>query len=152
MGLEMSKPECSLNSRYFIGHEKSAEILTSCAIHKSYWFLGFTVVLTLGLFVLFLSTRQYDGVTGLKVPLFIVFMPAALYIFYCITIRSNSLRLFQRESLEQKLSGMEKKEYLAYKGNDDRAKLGFLGSATSASILATSNVLGPYFRGDRPLG
>ena len=85
MGLEMSKAECSLNSRYFLGHEKSNEIITSCSKHKAYWFLGLTIVLTLGLVGLYIATKDNDGHTALRVPLFIVFMPLALYTIYYFT-------------------------------------------------------------------
>ena len=149
MGLEMSKAECNLHSRYFIGTKRSNEIITSCAKHKIFWFLGLTVILTVCLIAVYLSLRNNDGITALRVPLFIVFIPLALFIVYVFTIGPNSARVFKKESLEQELSGMDKKEFLTYKAGDDRARLGFLGSATSASILASSNVLGPYLRADK---
>jgi len=149
MGLEISKPECSLNSRYFLGVEESEEILSVCAKHKLYWFFGLVAVITVGLIVLYIITYNNDNETAIKLPLFIVALPFALFFLYYLTVLPNSKRSFKKEFLEHKLSGMDKKEFLNYKAGSDRAELGFLGSATSASILASSNIMGPYLRADR---
>lgn len=149
MGLELSKPECNINPRFFIGVEKSEEIFSMCAMHKIYWALGLLVIFSLALVVGYYITKDNDSNTALVIPLWLVFVPFLFFLMYASSLKKNMNRTFHRESLEQKLSGMDKKDYLNYKAGDDRANKGFLGSATSASILASSNILGPYFRSDR---
>jgi hypothetical protein len=57
--------------------------------------------------------------------------------------------LWETEKLEFSLSDMSKKEYLNFKVGDDRTQTNFLASATSATILTGSALLGPFLRGDR---
>lgn len=57
--------------------------------------------------------------------------------------------LWESEKLEFGLSDMSKKEYLNFKVGDDRTRTNFMASATSASILTGSALLGPFLRGDR---
>lgn len=149
MGVEISKAECNLNTRYFIGHKNSAQILEICGKHKMFWALGFAIITTIALFFVYWMTRNNDPNSALTLPIWIAFSPIVLFFIYSLSIQKNQRRLLAKESLEHELSGMERKEYLNYKAGDDRATKGFFGSATSAGILSGTNILGPYIRADR---
>lgn len=149
MGLEISKPECNINPRFFIGTNKSEEIFSVCSMHKIYWCLGLVVIFTIALLAAYIVTKDNDGTVALKIPLWLVLLPLLIFLMYSSSLKTNMSRNFLKETLEHKLSGMDKKDYLNYKAADDRASKSFLGSATSAGILSGSNILGPYFRSDR---
>ena len=117
-------------------------------MHRIFWFLGFVILVTVALLIGHFATRENDNITAFKLPIWVALFPSLVFVLYVITVQKQFERTLKKERLEHKLSGMEKKEYLNYKAGDDRATKGFLGSATSATILASSNVLSPYFRYD----
>jgi hypothetical protein len=83
------------------------------------------------------------------VPAWVVPLPLIFGFVYTSGMHKSVDVLWQSEQLEFGLSDMSKKEYLNFKVGDDRTRTNFLASATSASILTGSALLGPFLRGDR---
>jgi Ca2+/Na+ antiporter len=147
MGLSLARPECNIPSRLLIGVDNASAILQSCAAHKRYYALGFCIVVTLVLLVGYFYTRD-NSPADFQVPFWLTFMPALIYLFYSVSLSRSLQKSFATENIEYQLSGMSKRDYLNYKIGDDRAAKGFAGSATSAGILASSGLLGPFIRAD----
>jgi len=140
-------PQCNIPERMLIGLENAPEILRTCKSHSIAYYFGVALIITTFLFMGFLFTMD-EPETNFKVPLWIVVIPFLFLLIYAIS-RSRSVNLgYDSEMLEMQLSGMSKKDFLNYKIGDDRSKLGFAASATSAGVLAGTNILGPFLRGD----
>lgn len=153
MGGGPSKASCAVNRRALLNISNARDIITECSKHKIAYAWGIVVVFVVVLIVAHLLTSKYEHDDmprkHLYVPLWLVFVPILFGIMYTMRIRDMDLHSFRSEELEYALSEMGKKEYLQYRANDDRAAKSLLGTATSSSVLATANILGPFLRGDR---
>jgi len=148
MGTNVSRPECNVPIRMLIGIDNSSSILMSCARHRVAYMWGLTFVFTTVLLVGWSLTREKES-TEFRVPIWLVPVPLTLALLYAANVAYQSELDLATERIEQQLSGMSKKDYLNYKIGDDRATRSFMASATSAGILASSGILGPFLRGDR---
>jgi len=140
-------PQCNIPERMFIGLDNAPEILSKCRTHTIAYYSGLCLMVTVFLFVGYWLTRDEPS-TSFIVPLWLVGIPFMLLLLYSVSKFTQYRSKYDAELLEQQLSGMSKKDYLNYKIGDDRSKLGFAASATSAGVLAGTNLLGPFLRGE----
>jgi len=153
MGLGTSKPSCGITRRSLLNVENAAEIVKSCSRNRLAYIWGILLVVTAALLVGYFNTRQYSDEEfprkNFYVPFYICLVPLVFGIIYTAGSWNSEDIQWKAEELEFSLSGMPKKEYLQYRIGDDRANKSFLGTATSAGILAGTNILGPTIRADR---
>ena len=114
---------------------------------------GLLSILTLIFLIAAILTRKYasepDPRYHFYLPYWVVPIPLIFGVIYTSgTYRQTDVG-WDADKLEFSLSDMSKKEFLNFKVGDDRTKTNFLASATSASILTGSALLGPFLRGDR---
>ena len=153
IGLVLAKPECNIPARTFLNVENGQAILSVCAMHKMAYIWGLLVVLTLVLMIGAIWTHRYSGSENPRyhfyVPPWVVPIPLLFGVLYTSGAYRSTDVLWASENLEFSLSDMSKKEFLNFKVGDDRTDKNFLASATSATILTGSALLGPFLRGDR---
>jgi hypothetical protein len=130
-----------------IGISNARQISLICSRHKILWAWGFLLVITVGLVLGYFYTKSRPT-NEFKVPIWLLLVPATFGILYAARQYSYSLQQLNTDNIEIQLSGMSKKDYLNYIIGDDRANQAFLSSATSATMLSGSNVLGPFLRAD----
>lgn len=130
-----------------LGISNARQIAESCARHKILWMWGFILVISIALFVGFYVTRNRP-VTQFKIPAWLVAVPILFVVLYMIRSYGSVVQQMSSDTIEYQLSGMSKKDYLNYKIGDDRTNTTFAASATSATVLAGSNLLGPFIRAD----
>jgi hypothetical protein len=111
-----------------------------------YWF-GFAIVATIVLTVAYFLTE--DDI--FKIPFWLIFFPTAVLLFYASSVGRAMKQTLRNESIEQKLTGLTKKDYIGYKIGDDRSAKSFGASALSSGVLSGSAILGPFLRADNRL-
>lgn len=153
MGLGSSKPSCQITRRSLLNVENASEIVKSCSRSRLAYIWGIVVVISAALLIAYFNTREYQNESFPRkhfyVPFYICLIPIVFGILYTLGSWNSEDLQWKAEELEYNLSGMPKKEYLQYRVGDDRANKSYLGTATSAAILATTNILGPTLRADR---
>jgi amino acid transporter len=132
----------------FLGVENAVEILKTCARHRIFYILGFMTIVTLVIFIGYVSTKDNEP-TDFHVPIWLIALPALYVIYFSFSVLKSLNDTLAAEKLEYELSGMSKKEYINFKASDDRLKSSFSGSVFTTGILSGSSVLGPFIRGDR---
>lgn len=110
--------------------------------------MGLLTVIATVILVGWLLTESKPS-TEFRVPLWLLAVPASIFVLYGFTVKARLDQTLYTEMLEYQLSGMSKKDYLIHKAGDDRAAKSFAASATSAGLLTGSNILGPFLRADR---
>jgi FtsH-binding integral membrane protein len=128
-----------------IGIDNAEIILDSCSRHKILFWLGFALVATASLAIGYALTRN-DEI--FKIPFWLIFVPTVVLLFYAGTIAQSLKQSWRNESIEHKLSGMNKKDFLGYKIGDDRASKSLGATALSSAVLSGSSILGPFLRAD----
>jgi hypothetical protein len=148
MGLQLSRPECNVPVRFFIGLDNSKTILRSCAGQRIAYVWGFLIIISVAIVIGYLFTRTNEP-SEFHIPLWLLVVPAAFGVIYQARIASNLHNDLDAEQMEYTLSGMSKKDYINYKVGDDRTSKSFAATATSAGLLSGTNILGPFLRGDK---
>jgi hypothetical protein len=148
MGASLALPECNVPPRFLIGIDNARAVLQRCATHRVAYTWGILAVVTLGLLVAAIVTAD-NPPDKLKVPWWIILLPVAFGLLYAFMSLRNLDGTYDTEVISHKLSGMSKKDYLNYKVGDDRTSRSAYAGATSAGVLAGSNLLGPFLRADR---
>lgn len=148
MGLSLALPECNIPQRFLLGLDNADSILRECATHRVAYAWGILLVVTVGLAIG--ASLTQDAAPGrFRIPWWVVILPILLGLLHTMTVYGGLGSSFQTEALEHRLSGMSKRDYLNYKVGDDRTSRSAAASATSAGVLAGSNLLGPFLRADR---
>lgn len=130
-----------------LGLDNAEAILMSCARHRVAFVLGLVTVVCLLILIGYYWTA--DAAPGaFKVDLWLLLIPLGFAFVYSASVGRNLRVELAREQLEYTLSGMSKRDYVNYKVGDDRTAKAFAGSATSATLLAASGIMGPFLRGD----
>ena len=142
----ISKPECNMPTRMFLGVENASIILRKCAQHRVVYLIGFMTIVTIVLIIGYEFTKK-NSTNDFHVPPWILFLPAIYVIFFAFNSFNNLKSNLSAESLEYDLSGMTKKEFINYKSGDDRLSKSFSGSVFTTGLLSGSSVLGPFIRG-----
>jgi hypothetical protein len=132
----------------FLGVENAIDILKTCARHRIFYIFGFMTIVTLVLFIGYISTKD-NLPTDFHVPSWLIAVPALYVIYFSLSVLKSLNDTLASEKLEYELSGMSKKEYINFKSSDDRLKTSFSGSVFTTGLLSGSSVLGPFIRGDR---
>lgn len=148
MGASLALPECNVPPRFLIGIDNAASVLRQCATHRVAYMWGILLVAVVGLLIAAIVTHA-NGPDGLVVPWWVILLPLVFGIIYTFTTLGSFSGSFETEKISHKLSGMSKKDYLNYRVGDDRTARSAVASATSAGVLAGSNLLGPFLRADR---
>lgn len=144
----LSKPECNVPTRMFLGVENAADILRTCAKHRIFYIFGFMTIVTVFILIGYASTKNNSD-QDFHVPLWLIVVPALYVIYFSISVLKSLNDTLASEKLEYELSGMSKKEYINFKSGDDRLKTSFSGSLITTGLLSGSSVFGPFLRGDR---
>lgn len=148
MGGNVSRPECNVPTRFLLGLDNARAVVRDCARHRIVYMWGFLLVTVLVILIAWAIT--YDRPSNeFKVPLWLAGLPLLLGLLYGARSASQARSELSTGEIELTLSGMSKRDYLNYKVGDDRTDKSFAASATSATILAGTNVLGPFLRADR---
>lgn len=148
MGQKLSRAECNVPTRMLINVDGARAILNNCVMHRVAFMWGFLCVIELALIFGYFYTKDHTT-NAFHIPAWILCVPILFGLFYALSAHASLTGEMDNEELELKLSGMSHKEYLNYKIGDDRATRSLTGTAMSAGILASSNVLGPFLRADR---
>jgi len=153
MGIQTSKATCGINRRSLLGTKNALDVVRTCARYKLVYVWGILTILIAALSVGHYLTRQYENEEFPRkhfyIPYYIPLLPILFGITYTFAGWKSDETAFRSEEIEYTLSDMPKKEYLQYRIGDDRTTMGLVANATSAGILATTNIMGPYFRADR---
>jgi hypothetical protein len=148
MGASLALPECNVPPRFLIGIDNAKAVLQRCATHRVAYVWGILAVVTLGLLIAAIVTAD-NAADKLKVPWWVILLPIAIGLLYSVMSLRDLDGTYDTEVISHKLSGMSKKDFLNYRVGDDRTARSAAAGATSAGVLAGSNLLGPFLRADR---
>ena len=152
----MSRPECIVPLRNFLGTPHGLSIAKSCASMRVAWIMGAAIVLTVGLLVSHYITKKQEDeyLAGLDVqptvvvPLWLCALPGLYAIYVFITAIPTSESFWKSEELNFSTSEMPKKDYLNYRVGDDRQKLSTGVAFANTGIIGSTALFGSYLRGD----
>ena len=152
----MSRPECIVPLRNFLGTPYGLSIAKSCATMRVAWIMGACIVLTIGLLISHYITEKQEeeflagreNQPSVVVPLWLCALPSlyAIYTFFSATSSSESY--WKSEELNFQTSEMPKKDYLNYRVGDDRQKLSSGVAFANTGIIGSTALFGAYLRGD----
>ena len=153
----MSRIECAVPLRNFLGSEYGVNVAKSCGHMRIAWMLGACCVISLGLIFSHYVTKSQEqeyiaDPIGRKptvvVPLWISLLPIAYATYIYFTAVSSAEQFWKTEELHFNTSEMPKKEFLNYRIADDRLSKSSAVSMANTGIIGASALFGPILRGD----
>jgi hypothetical protein len=146
----MSRVECSIPLRNFLGTKNGLDIARSCGSIRIAWTLGVCLILTLALIITHyvLEKQKEDGNKTLTIPLWAAAIPSAYAAFVYFTAVESAERYWKTEELMFNTSDMPKKEFLNYRVADDRLVRSSETSLLGTTFIGSTALFGPFLRGD----
>jgi len=153
----MSRPECAIPLRHFLGTPHGLEVARSCGRMRIAWILGACVVISLGLmYSHYVTKRQEDEYIAdptnknptVVVPLWLCALPIVFAIYTYFSATSSAESFWKSEELNFHTSDMPKRDYLNYRVADDRLKVSSGVALTNTALIGSTALFGSYLRGD----
>lgn len=148
VGSSLLNPSCAVPLRNYIDIDgKMEEIAVICGTEHLWWSLGFTLMLTIGLFFIQRWQKAQDDDTTV-IPDWLVCTPLLYGLYLIIFVNADNKYHIETERVRFLTSGIEgKKEFLAVRSAEDARAIGVKAGLTNAAIIAGSGLYGPFWRG-----
>jgi len=147
----------SIPLRNYIGFEgltfeDGEKIARASGILSSYWVIGLSCVLSLGIYGYRLwgsKEKNRDGIEEKKViaPIWLIFLPLIVGGVVAFNQVRYKLDAWKTENSSLKTMGVQKNDYLNFKVQDDRQLKSSVISLIGTFVIASSGLLNPFFRG-----
>lgn len=148
----MSRPECAVPLRNFLGTAHGVQVARSCGRMKVAWTVGACSVLSVGLLAAHFFTKRRNEESPddarLILPMWLATLPLAFACFTALSAVAAAESYWRAEELHFATSEMAKKDYLAYRVVDDRLKTSSGVALAGTSFIGATSLFGPFLRAD----
>ena len=146
----MSRIECSVPLRNFLGTKHGLDVARSCGNVKIAWTIGACLVISIAILVThyILEKEKEDGNTTIVIPLWTSIVPLAYGLYIYLTAVNSAENYWKTEELLFNTSEMPKKDFLNYRVADDRLAKSSEVSLLGTTFIGSTSLFGPFLRAD----
>jgi hypothetical protein len=146
----MTRIECAVPLRNFLGTKHGLDIARSCGTLKISWTLGACLVIASAILIThyILEKQKKEGNNTIVIPIWTAAIPLVYAAYVYFNAVQAAEEYWKTEELLFNTSEMAEKDFLNYRVADDRLAKSSDVSLLGTTFIGSTSLFGPFLRAD----